>query len=112
MAAFPFENTMTYKLFIDDERNPVTDDWVIARTSQEACEIVWNRGIPNEIAFDHDLGGEDTTRVFLNWFLHLIIDFREKLPEDFKWSVHSQNPIGAKFIKEFMGDLERVSSEH
>ena len=31
---------MTYKLFIDDERFPVTDDWVIVRSSEEASKYV------------------------------------------------------------------------
>ena len=47
---------MSYKLFIDDLRDPVTSDWKVARSSVEAKDIVVEFGIPNEIAFDHDLG--------------------------------------------------------
>ena len=31
---------MTYKLFIDDLRDPVTNDWKVARSSAEAKDIV------------------------------------------------------------------------
>ena len=48
---------MTYKMFIDDERFPKTDDWTIVRSSQEAIDCVLKKGIPSHIAFDHDLGG-------------------------------------------------------
>ena len=41
---------MSYKLFIDDLRDPVTNDWKIARSSAEAKDIVVEFGIPNEIS--------------------------------------------------------------
>lgn len=55
---------MTYKMFIDDERFPVTDDWTIVRSSQEAIDCVLNNGFPQKISFDHDLGGDDTPYAF------------------------------------------------
>ena len=41
---------MTYKLFIDDERYPVTPDWFIARNSYDAIYAVKEYGLPSEIA--------------------------------------------------------------
>ncbi len=96
---------MTYKLFIDDERHPVTNDWVVARSSFDAIAHVTEHGIPNEIAFDHDLGGQDTTRNFIKWLIDHIIDNDLHFPADFKFSVHSQNPIGADWIKHTMTEL-------
>lgn len=96
---------MTYKLFIDDERNPVTNDWVIARSSFDAIATVQERGMPVEIAFDHDLGGQDTSRVFIKWLLDYILDNDTEFPHDFKFSVHSQNPIGADWIKHTMAGM-------
>jgi len=93
------------KLFIDDERNPVTNDWIIARSSFDASRIVTIHGIPEEIAFDHDLGGADTTKKFLFWLNEFMLDHNEKFPKDFKFSVHSQNPVGAKFINDYMTSL-------
>lgn len=45
---------MIYRLFIDDERFPVTPDWFIARNSFQAIKALELYGMPKEIAFDHD----------------------------------------------------------
>lgn len=96
---------MTYKLFIDDERHPIVSDWVVARSSAEAIDIVTQRGMPQEIAFDHDLGGQDTSRNFIKWLIDYMIDGDHHFPADFKFSVHSQNPIGADWIRHTMAEL-------
>ena len=93
---------MSYKLFIDDLRDPVTSDWKVARSSVEAKDIVVEFGIPNEIAFDHDLGGDDTSIVFINWLINKMLDEDLKLPEGFKFSIHSMNPVGVENIKSLM----------
>jgi len=99
---------MTYKLFIDDERFPPwkeEGEWIIARSSAEAIEIYVTKGPPTLISFDHDLGGEDTSMLFIQWWINHYIDSIERgvdkkylrvmLPE---WTVHSQNPVGASNI--------------
>ena len=91
-----------YKLFIDDERFPVTDDWVIARQSGDAIAIVKQNGFPQEISFDHDLGWDDTSIRFLHWIADELIEGRLTIPENFTYSVHSQNPVGAKNIHIYM----------
>ncbi len=91
-----------WKLFIDDERSPVTDDWVVARSSADALYYIRQIGIPNEIAFDHDLGGDDTSMKFLRDLVRYMIDNDLSMPKDFKYSVHSQNPIGANNIHGYM----------
>lgn len=96
---------MSYKLFIDDERFPVTDDWIVARSSQEAVGVITVYGFPMEIAFDHDLGGDDTSMRFINWLLDQILDENLAIPVGFKYSVHSQNPVGAKNIKDVMDGI-------
>jgi hypothetical protein len=95
------------KLFIDDERFPVTDDWVIVRTSQEAIDAVTAHGFPSFISFDHDLGGDDTAIVFINWSTDQLIDGHLTIPVDFDYYVHSQNPIGVTNIKSKMDQLIR-----
>lgn len=96
---------MKYKLFIDDERYPATPDWWVARTSYDAIYALTNYGFPQEIAFDHDLGGQDTAIVFLGWLEDQLIEETLNFPEGFTFSVHSQNPIGAINIKEKMNLL-------
>lgn len=92
----------SYKLFIDDERFPVTNDWVIARSSDEAIAMVTMHGMPTEISFDHDLGGDDTSRLFIMWMVDALLDGLITIPEGFTFSVHSQNPIGAEWIRSTM----------
>lgn len=93
---------MSYKLFIDDLRFPVTDDWVIARQSGDAINIVQQNGFPQEISFDHDLGYDDTSIRFLHWIAEALMDGKLTIPENFTYSVHSQNPVGAKNIHTYM----------
>lgn len=98
---------MTYKLFIDDERYPSgnIDEWVITRSSEETIRIVSEKGMPNFISFDHDLGGEDTSIQFIKWLENKLLDEELKFPVDFDFYVHSQNPIGAKNIRLWMVSL-------
>jgi hypothetical protein len=97
---------MTYRLFIDDERFPVDDDWVIVRSSSEAIDMVISKGIPSRISFDHDLGGDDTSIVFINWLIDHLLDNNLKLPYVFSFYVHSQNPIGKENIISKMTQIE------
>lgn len=90
---------MSYRLFIDDERYPVTNDWIIVRSSEEAIRVVSVLGCPTEISFDHDLGGEDTSMIFVHWFINAIIECDIDISSDFVYNIHSQNPIGKANIK-------------
>lgn len=62
---------MTYKLFIDDERFPITDD---SRSSTEAIKVVEQNGFPVYISFDHDLGGTDTSRIFIYYLIDKLVE--------------------------------------
>lgn len=94
-----------WKLFIDDERDPVGDDWLTVRNSDGAILAVMAFGMPNEIAFDHDLGGDDTSIKFIHWLMNQVMDGVYDFPDGFTYSVHSQNPVGARNIKNKMDDL-------
>lgn len=105
--------TGKWKLFIDDERNPVDKSFIVARTSQEAIEYIqlFNT-LPIEICFDHDLGGDDTSMKFIHWMTGQILDGKYKLRKDFKYSIHSQNPVGVRNIDFFMkGFLSSIQDE-
>lgn len=93
------------KLYIDDIRDPVSPGWVVARSSKEAIDHVKEYGVPNFISFDHDLGGTDTSRLFVNWLVDQLIDETVTLPEDFQFSVHSANPVGSIWISETMTNV-------
>lgn len=90
---------MTYKMFVDDERYPVTDDWVIARTSDEAIDYIVKYGIPTEMSLDHDLGGDDTVMRVLYEMIDMVLMDGIDFPPDFVYNVHSQNPVGAGNIR-------------
>jgi hypothetical protein len=90
---------MTYRMFIDDERFPPNDgkEWVIVRSSYEAMAMVADRGVPNFISYDHDLGEKDTSIIFIHWMMYLYLDGDISVfPTEF--AVHSQNPVGARNI--------------
>jgi hypothetical protein len=95
---------MKWKLFLDDGRYPVRNDWVIARNFDDAVWYVRNYGLPDHIAFDHDLGHPKnyTGMDFAKWFANYIMDNELKLPQTFSYSVHSQNPVGAANIRSYM----------
>lgn len=93
-----------WNLFIDDERNP-TDPahWVVCRSTAEAITQVEQRGqFPQEIAFDHDLGGDDTSMQFIRWMIDAYYDGQYPLTTPINYTVHSQNPIGAANIRGIM----------
>jgi hypothetical protein len=102
-----YNATMTYNLFIDDERCPRQrsgQKWTIVRTVDEAIAAVNRLGVPSTISFDHDLGSaEDGTPLpsamsFLWWLIDQHIDGSLDLSEIEKVVVHSHNPVGARNI--------------
>lgn len=101
---------MTYKLFIDDERFPTTQDWVITRSSQESIDCLLKNGFPSHIAFDHDLGGTDTSMKFISWLIDYMLDNELHFEPDFTWSIHSQNPVGAENIHQIMSAIVKEFS--
>lgn len=99
-------------LFIDDERFPTDDSWNVVRSSQEAIEFVKKNGVPQYISFDHDLGGDDTSIVFINWLIEEILDKKLTLPVDFDFYVHSQNCVGKKNIENKMNSFIKFIYEN
>lgn len=106
---------MSYWLFLDDVRDLGTypckyealdhSKVKIARFSYAALEIVKEFGLPSFMALDHDLGGSDTTMVFLYGLSEMFL-FSETAPPDF--AVHSANPVGSLNIQSFMASWKAV----
>lgn len=86
------------RLYIDDIRNPHDYGWETVRSSQEAISWVLEHGMPLAISFDHDLGGDDTSRVFVSWMIDALLDGKIELPVGFEYKVHSANPVGSAWI--------------
>jgi hypothetical protein len=88
-----------YQLFIDDLRKPASGSWVVARTSHEAIALLENWGCPDVISFDHDLGGDDTAMAVVKKMIEMDMDAEGRfIPADFKYLVHSANPVGRENI--------------
>lgn len=88
-----------FKLWIDDCRVPPNKDWIIAKNSEQAISIIKFSGLPDRIAFDHDLGGDDTAMVVVYFIINSWLDKLLHIPENFSYSIHSQNPVGADNIR-------------
>lgn len=79
-------------LWIDDIRTP-PEGWVWAKTSADAIDAINAAVEPfTHISFDHDLGGDDTSRKIVLWMCE----------NEGHWpqyaSVHSMNPIGREWL--------------
>lgn len=95
---------MTWKLYLDDVREPEEASYVIARSTEEALGLCKELGFPTFMSLDHDLGGDDTTMVFLNRLVRELWDTSTSPPD---YQVHSSNPVGAKNIVAFMESWRR-----
>jgi len=95
---------MTYKMFIDDERDPPNGetDWVVKRCFTSAMQHIYYKGCPNYISFDHDLANHLTGYDVAKEIVNLDMDGEIKIPEDFSFYVHSQNPVGAENIRQYL----------
>jgi Cyclic-phosphate processing Receiver domain len=130
------------RLFLDDIRmpeqaylytkNPVfLKKWDIVRTYEQFVEYITKNGIPDLIAFDHDLADDHYVK-FLN--SHLVDydydkDFKEKtgyhcakwltdymLDNDIRkmpeYLVHSMNPAGRQNIKGLLSNFKKFLKEN
>lgn len=91
---------MTYALYLDDERSPTTDrPWVIVRTFDEFTQTITDRGLPDHISFDHDLGADvPTGHDCAKWLIDLCLDNGWSL-KDVSFNVHSANTPGRERIQ-------------
>lgn len=97
---------MRYRLFVDDERYPAQEDWIIARSCEEAIAYVRELGMPTHVAFDHDLGGALSGYDLALFLTNHALD-GNPFPDDFSYSIHSMNPIGRMNIQGLMNSFLR-----
>lgn len=112
-------NTKPYYMFLDDLRG--LDDvknlprrhepglWVIVRNSADAMHYVKYYGLPEFFSFDHDLGGDDTTMVFLRMLEEWFYEQGDDFPKCPAYQVHSSNPAGAMNIVSFMNSWKKIA---
>jgi hypothetical protein len=82
------------KIFLDDERFPVDDTWIIFRSTDQAILFIKNNNFPTHLSLDHDLGDNVKTGFdFVKELIELMLD-KNISPVGIDFYVHSQNPIG------------------
>ena len=112
---------MSYNLIVDDERtinNIVhytgnsfykTLKWHIVRNYDDFCSIINEKGLPNIISFDHDLGEfkdgkERSGKTCAEFIIDYCIDNNLNFP---RYYVHSANPRGVKNIEGLIIDFKK-----
>lgn len=109
---------MTWNLWLDDTRNPLytlnSQEWTIARTYQEAVDLVKKLGFPRYVSFDHDLGivdgVEENGADFAHWLVEYDLDHNQ-MPADFTFFVHSANPQGSINISSLLNNYMRFRAD-
>ena len=85
-----------------NNKSKENDEWMIARTFEEAVTICEANGCPDFISFDHDLGIGPSGYDFANWIVEQDLDNPGFISKDFKFNVHSSNPPGAENILKYL----------
>ncbi len=102
-----------YKIFLDDVRMPVGDDWHIVRNYDEFVHAIKTYGIPKYISFDHDLAfehyadmqsQEKTGYDCAKFLVDFCMDRKLQLPD---YGVHSMNPVGKANILHLLKNAEK-----
>ena len=118
---------MSYKLFLDDYRTPemvtwaklAPGPWVIVKDYDEFRAAIEEHGIPEFIAYDHDLadihhdetfGAQERTGWHCAAFLIQEYCLEFEIPHP-PYMVHSMNPVGAERIRNYIEDYNRVWRE-
>lgn len=98
-------------LFLDDERSVADVTWItlyegdycVVRNYQEFCDFITAHDVPEVISFDNDLGdpfydGKECVKFLESqWYLGNIT-----FPDNFRFTVHSKNPIAAEWIRQYL----------
>lgn len=96
-------------LWIDDLRVPPSASHAWAKTSEEAIGLLSaEHAAFSHVSFDHDLGGDDTTRRVVLWMCE----------NPSSWpvtaSIHTMNPVGRDWlsgmVSRYMPDTRIVPS--
>lgn len=104
---FYWDRGMSYKLYLDDIRNPPDNTWVVIRNFTDALNYVLSHGAPSFVSFDHDLGNEsvdngyDFVKMLVDFDMYLMGSF---LPDDFEYTIHSANPVGSTNIHYYLNN--------
>ncbi len=104
---------MVYKLFLDDLRdvpmvytNLTNEDFVIVRNYKEFVEVITEKGLPDFVSFDNDLGEDSKGNLLkdgydcVKWLVYESGLGLKKL----NFNVHSANPIASIQINSLLNN--------
>lgn len=106
-------------LWLDDIRNPFTGDWLMEYVPKFAYgkgEVIWvknynefvdwinTNGLPDIIAFDHDLAENKSGYDCAKWLVEYCLDNKLKLPN---WIIQSANPVGKENIESLLNNYHK-----
>ena len=101
---------MSWKLFLDDVRDPTEEGFILARsTAMAVVLVIAQKELPIYMSLDHDLGEGDDAMRFLKELYYIWTETGEDpelIPE---YIVHSANPIGAQNIISYMETWKKVA---
>jgi hypothetical protein len=85
------------------------DDVEIARTYNEAVDIIYKRGLPAYISFDNDLGFEQLEGYdFAKWLVAYMLERKMKFPAEFAFRAHTANPVAEQNIIHYMNSAIKL----
>lgn len=98
------------KLYLDDLRTPVNNEFEVVRSYEEAVTYIVDIGLPDFISFDHDLGIDEHDKIlpsgydFAKWLVEADLNGKIDITASFTFTVHSQNPVGKENIEKLLGN--------
>jgi len=79
-----------WKLWLDDQRDPPAEDFVVARSYNEAVKAITEKGCPSYASFDFTLGTPETGMTLVKWLIEKdTADGGTFIPKDFTFDCHS-----------------------
>ncbi len=91
------------RVWIDDLRPPPDATWTWVKTSADALELLCDEKV-EELSFDHDLGGDDTSMPVAKWIEEQAFEGKMKPPQ---WAIHSANPVGRQNLEAALVSADR-----
>lgn len=110
--------TIQMRLYLDDIRIPKSDTFTIVRSYKEAVKFVEEFGIPEYISFDHDLEVDSNNNLlptgydFAKCLVEMDMNNIHLFPKNFKFNVHSANPIGKVNIESYLTNYLQVKEKY
>lgn len=110
---------MSIKLWIDDLRQPPSDEWTWAKTLEEAMDHIKSTVGVSEISFDHDLGVkyQDADGWYRWKDTQPVAKYLEAQAESGElsvmpvWRIHSMNPEGRKQLIAILQRAEKFIAD-